>query len=137
MGGTVAHACRARVKGQADASVSREFGGSGLGLAICKRLVELMGGEIGVFSEEGRGSNFWFTPNLPQAKLPALEPTLRRTVDAAGPRGCLLLVEDVDVNQVLARALLEAEGHSVDVVGSGEEALARLRGEGGPATIWC
>ena len=111
---------------QADASVSREFGGSGLGLAICKRLVELMGGEIGVFSEEGLGSSFWFTLTLPRAKLPELASVVALPGMAAS-MGRLLLVEDVDVNQVLARALLEAEGHRVDVVGSGEEALARLR----------
>ena len=112
---------------QADSSVSREFGGSGLGLAICKRLVELMKGEIGVFSEEGRGSNFWFALTLPRAMEPALAPTVPEAAEATGPFGHLLLVEDVDVNQVLARALLEAEGHRVDVVGSGEAALEKLR----------
>ena len=113
---------------QAESSVSREFGGSGLGLAICKRLVELMGGEIGVFSEEGRGSNFWFTMTLPRASMPTLAPATVGKADRNVPTRHLLLVEDVEVNQVLARALLEAEGHRVDVVDSGEEALKRLRG---------
>ena len=99
---------------QADASVSRQFGGSGLGLAICKRLVELMGGEIGVFSEEGRGSCFWFTLSLPRAKVIFAAEAEQEAVVAK--RGRLLLVEDIEVNQLLARTILEADGHDVSVV---------------------
>ena len=102
---------------QADGSPTREFGGTGLGLAICGRLVKLMGGEIGMSSKEGEGSAFWFTLPLPVALG---EPIVRR--DRAGaPRakGRILLVEDIEVNQLVARANLEVDGHSIDDVESG------------------
>ena len=110
---------------QADASVSRMFGGSGLGLAICKKMVDLMGGEIGVFSDEGCGANFWFTLTLPRAKT-ALA-TVESTSSSDRVKGHLLLVEDIDVNQLLARTLLEADGHTVDIAATGEAAIEAVK----------
>ena len=115
---------------QVDGSISRRFGGTGLGLAICRDLVTMMGGEIGVESRDGAGSTFWFTLALPRAE--ALMVPSRPAADPVRPVR-LLLVEDVPVNQELARAVLEAEGYRVDVAGDGAEALAAMAAEGGDA----
>lgn len=107
---------------QVDNSVSRDFGGTGLGLAISRRLVELMGGTIGVASDDGEGSTFWFTVTLPRAAAAAAAAIVQ---PAAEPRttGHILLVEDVAINQELARLVLEAVGHTVDVVADGAAAV--------------
>lgn len=107
---------------QVDSSIHRDFGGTGLGLAICKRLVELMGGEIGVASRDGRGSTFWFTVTLPRATMPTADD---RPSVSAHPRraGHLLLVEDSEINQTIAQAILQEAGHRLDVVSDGAAAV--------------
>ncbi len=96
--------------------------GTGLGLAICRRLVELLGGSIGIEDRPGGGAVFWFTLPLAAAQSvpkPAGEPApLRRT-----RRARVLVVEDSPANQLVAATWLRKDGHHVDVVGNGREAV--------------
>jgi signal transduction histidine kinase/CheY-like chemotaxis protein/HPt (histidine-containing phosphotransfer) domain-containing protein len=113
---------------QVDGSIRREFGGTGLGLAISKSLVQLMGGEIGVTSEEGRGSTFWFTATLEEAAAPAdvrEDSVARESSPLHSAR--ILLVEDIEANQEIAQAVLQSVGHAVDIARDGYEALRALR----------
>jgi signal transduction histidine kinase/DNA-binding NarL/FixJ family response regulator/HPt (histidine-containing phosphotransfer) domain-containing protein len=117
---------------QADTSTTRQYGGTGLGLAITRRLAGLMGGEVGVDSELGRGSRFWFTARLGRGRgvLPddieaansAAEAALR---SHAGAR--VLLAEDTEINREVALELLHAAGLAVDVARNGVEAVAKAR----------
>ncbi len=108
---------------QADASMSRRFGGTGLGLYISQRLVELMGGRIGVTSEAGFGSTFGFTLPLAAAAVAPPEPP-RETPGTLSGR--VLLVEDNPVNQRLALMVLKRFGLEVERAEDGLAALGRL-----------
>jgi signal transduction histidine kinase/CheY-like chemotaxis protein len=121
---------------QADGSTTRRYGGTGLGLAISKQLVELMDGEIGVTSEPGRGSTFWFTVPFQAATgapLPAPSPAQPlQSVSGATPNGRantsnrILVAEDNLVNQRVAVRMLERLGLQADVAKDGRAALRRL-----------
>ena len=130
---------------QVDSSSKRRFGGTGLGLAITRRLVELMGGSIGVESRRGEGSRFWVrlplravenekapasdspaqlaepAPKAPPARKPA---SPQHTPDASRPR--LLLVEDNEINARMAMMMLEKHGCPAEVARDGEEAVERF-----------
>ena len=110
---------------QADGSISRKFGGTGLGLAISARLVELMGGEIGVESRVGQGSTFWFWAPLREASLIAPHSTEQSAVQLAALR--VLLVEDAEPNQELICTLLQAVGVEVAVAENGAEAIEAVK----------
>jgi CheY-like chemotaxis protein len=123
---------------QADASTSRQFGGTGLGLSISRRLVELMGGEIGLKNREGAGSIFWFTAVLgKQAEGVALaeqgsevdsqKSPVSTVAMAARRKFKILLAEDNLVNQTVALKLMEKKGYVADLAENGLEAIEALR----------
>jgi signal transduction histidine kinase/ActR/RegA family two-component response regulator len=116
---------------QADGSIVRRFGGTGLGLSIAHNLVELMGGSITVSSLPGKGSSFAFTatldqpgslPQLPKQQVPSLADL------AVGIHGKqILLVEDNEANQFVARQLLSRAGLQVTIANNGKEAIEQIQ----------
>jgi signal transduction histidine kinase/ActR/RegA family two-component response regulator len=115
---------------QADSSVSRKYGGTGLGLAICARLCETMGGTVGVDSEVGFGSKFWFTVRCRavgsalDVAAPPLAPTI--TADATGALN-ILAAEDNDIIRKLISKLLARRGYHADLVCNGRECIEAVQ----------
>ncbi len=114
---------------QVDASTTRQYGGTGLGLAISKQLAELMGGHVGVASEPGRGSTFWFTAQLPvDTAVPVAAPASVAAAVTAGRR--VLVAEDNDVNQMVVGEMLRRLGYAAELVDNGHAAVVASAGGG-------
>ncbi len=120
-----------KVFSQVDSTTTRKYGGTGLGLSISKNLSEMMGGHIGVESEEGKGSKFWFTVFLKKQAVPPSR-------DLARPLALhVLLVDDNRQIRSFLRQYLEPWGCEVFETGNGTEALAFLRDSTAPDIDLC
>ena len=110
---------------QADSSTSRNFGGTGLGLALSKQIVDLMGGQIWIESEFGKGATFIFTIRIAKSRADCQpkEEAPHRTTDSF-PGRCVLLAEDMEINREICLALLEPAQLEIDCATDGEEALS-------------
>ena len=108
---------------QANKSIVREYGGTGLGLQISKSLVANLGGEMWVESEEGSGSQFWFRLTLEKTQQPPVNAYNAAQIESPQFNGKVLLVEDNEVNQIVAREILKSYGLNVELATDGMQAI--------------
>ncbi|WP_210415543.1 CHASE3 domain-containing protein [Bdellovibrio sp. NC01] len=114
---------------QADVSTTRKYGGTGLGLSISKRLAELMSGEMGVVSEIGKGSNFWFTVCLQPGQTEIVQTEVTSSQEQFPEREKpwrILIAEDNQINQVIITKILEHLGLRCDIAANGKEVIEAL-----------
>ncbi|MEY4719771.1 MAG: hypothetical protein RL563_2389, partial [Pseudomonadota bacterium] len=112
---------------QAEASTTRKYGGTGLGLSICKKLAELMGGQVGLVSQLQQGSVFWFTAHFEKCIKPVVATQDSNDTENLVLRGHVLLVEDNLLNLELALEILKSFGLQVDVAQNGAEAVNKVQ----------
>ncbi|GEN29409.1 hypothetical protein HVA01_30550 [Halovibrio variabilis] len=110
---------------QVDTSMARRHEGTGLGLVICKRLVEAMQGTIGINSQQGLGSRFWFSVSLPETQSLSLYQR-GDSWQAVAAHQHILVVEDNPLNQAVAQVMLERLGQQVTIAENGQAALKQL-----------
>ena len=128
---------------QVDGSITRQYGGSGLGLSIVSNLAQLMGGEVGIDSEPGKGSRFWF--RIRMALVPAdldsrqakrSDPVITSTQNKmAIGSGFILVVEDNPVNRMVIGGLLKKQGIRIEIAENGLEALTLIRNGASPTLV--